>query len=114
MMQNIGGHAVYYFLINQTLRFGCHKEPSTPKALVPSIMYNGEIYCSTGKQMPGEVAEDAIIGEITSTVPLSQWPEEDGQANFDILGAAYANTSDGIVVFIDNEWTLFEKREISK
>ncbi len=22
MMQNIGGHAVYYFLINQTLRFG--------------------------------------------------------------------------------------------
>jgi len=51
---------------------------------------------------------------ITSTVPLSQWPEEDGQANFDILGAAYANTSDGIVVFIDNEWTLFEKREISK
>ena len=93
---------------------GCHKEPSTPKALVPSIMYNGEIYCSTGKQMPGEVAEDAIIGEITSTVPLSQWPEEDGQANFDILGAAYANTSDGLVAFIDNEWTLFEKREISE
>ena len=92
----------------------CHKEPSTPNACVPSIMYNGEIYCTTGKQMPGEVADDAIIGEITSTVSLSQWPEEDGQANFDILGAAYATTSDGLVVFIDNEWTLFEKREISK
>ena len=106
--------AAILLLISILSLSGCHKEPSTPNALLPSIMYNGEIYCSTGKQMPGEVAEDAIIGEITSTVPLSQWPEEDGQANFDILGAAYANTSDGIVVFIDNEWTLFEKREISK
>ena len=70
--------------------------------------------------MTGEEEEDenigdfTFIGEITSTVTLSHWPEEDGQANFDILGAAYANNSDGIVVFIDNEWTLFEKREISK
>lgn len=58
--------------------------------------------------------EQTVLQNINATVPLSQWPEEDGQANFDILGAAYANTSDGIVVFIDNEWTLFEKREISK
>ena len=72
--------AVILLLISILSLSGCHKEPSTPKALVPSIMYNGEIYCSTGKQMPGEVAEDAIIGEITSTVPLSQWPEEDGRA----------------------------------
>ena len=106
--------AVILLLISILSLSGCHKEPSTPKALVPSIMYNGEIYCSTGKQMPGEVAEDAIIGEITSTVPLSQWPEEDGQANFDFLGAAYAYTSVGLVAFIDNVWTLFEKREISE
>ncbi len=79
--------AVILLLISILSLSGCHKEPSTPKARVPSIMYNGEIYCTTGKQMPGEVAEDAIIGEITSTVSLSQWPEEDGQANFDILGA---------------------------
>ena len=70
--------AVILLLISILSLSGCHKEPSTPKALVPSIMYNGEIYCSTGKQMPGEVAEDAIIGEITSTVPL--WEIEDGVA----------------------------------
>lgn len=106
--------AAILLLISILSLAGCHKEPSTPNACVPSIMYNGEIYCTTGKQMPGEVGDDAIIGEITSTVSLSQWPEDDGQANFDILGAAYATTSDGLVVFIDNEWTLFEKREISK
>ena len=48
--------AVILLLISILSLSGCHKEPSTPKALVPSIMYNGEIYCSTGKQMPGEVA----------------------------------------------------------
>jgi len=77
-------------------------------------MYGGEIYCTTGKQMPGEVSEDAILGEVTSIVSLTQWPEEEGQANFDILGAAYAITSDGFVVLVDNEWTLFEKRDIEK
>lgn len=106
--------AAILLLISILSLSGCHKEPSTPDARVPAIMYHGEIYCSTGKQMPCEVAEDAIIGEITSTVSLSQWPEEDGQANFDILGAAYAVTSDGLVVLVDNEWTLFEKREVSK
>ena len=55
--------AVILLLISILSLSGCHKEPSTPNALLPSIMYNGEIYCSTGKQMPGEVAEDAIIGE---------------------------------------------------
>ena len=64
--------AVILLLISILSLSGCHKEPSTPKALVPSIMYNGEIYCSTGKQMPGEVAEDAIIGEITSTISMAR------------------------------------------
>ena len=61
--------------------------------------------------MPGEIAEDAIIGRITSTVSLSQWPEEEGQANFDGLDSPYAMTSDGFVVLLEHEWTLFELRE---
>ncbi len=34
---------------------GCQNEASTPNACVPSVMYNGDIYCTTGKQLPGEV-----------------------------------------------------------
>jgi hypothetical protein len=90
---------------------GCREEVSTPDTYVPSVMYDGDIYCTTGKQVPGEVAEDAIIGRITSTVSLTQWPEEDGQANFDGLDSPYAMTSDGFVVLFNNEWTLFELRE---
>ncbi len=93
---------------------GCREEPapSTPDVLVPAVMYNGEIYCSTGRQLAGEVAPEAIVGEITSTVPLSQWPTEEGQANFDGLGHPYAVTSDGLLVTVDNEWTLFELRDV--
>ncbi len=54
--------AVILLLISILSLSGCHKEPSTPNALLPSIMYNGEIYCSTGKQMPGEVAEELQQG----------------------------------------------------
>lgn len=100
------------FLIMIVLELsGCQNKASTPNACVPSVMYNGDIYCTTGKQLPGEVAENAIIGKITSTVSLSQWPEEDGQANFDGLDSPYAITSDGFVVLLDNEWTLFETRD---
>lgn len=103
--------ALFLLMIALSLS-GCQKEASAPDACVPSVMYDGGIYCTTGKQMPGEIAEDAIIGRITSTVSLSQWPEEDGQANFDGLDSPYAITSDGFVVLLENEWTLFELREI--
>ena len=100
------------FLLTMVLALsGCQKEASTPNARVPAVMYDGHIYCTTGKQMPGEIAEEAIIGRITSTVSLSQWPEEEGQANFDGLDSPYAMTSDGFVVLLENEWTLFELRE---
>ena len=83
---------------------------ASPVAFVPAVMYNGDIYCTTENQLAGEVAERAIVGEINSVVPLTQWPEKDGQANFEILNAPYAVTSDGLVVLVENEWTLFEIR----
>ncbi len=90
---------------------GCKNNavPDTPNVLVPAIMYDGDIFCTTGKQMSGEIDESAVVGTITSTVPLSQWPKENGQANFNAIDAPYAITSDGLVVLMENEWTLFEK-----
>lgn len=80
----------------------------TPNALVPAVMYDGKIYCTTGKQIPVEVDESAIVGEVTSVVPLSQWPNEESQANFGEEGMPFAVTSDGFLVLVENEWTLFE------
>lgn len=90
---------------------GCGaKNVETPNATVPSIVYNGEVYCTTGKQVPGEVDESAIVGKVTTVVPLSEWPNEEGQANFGEIGTPFAITSDGLVVAVNNEWTIFELR----
>ena len=82
-------------------------EPTTPNTHLPSVMYDGTLYLSTFKQIPGEVDSSAIIGNISSTVPLSQLPTENGQANFDALDAPYALTDEGLAVLVDSEWILF-------
>ena len=82
--------------------------PDTPNAMVPSIMYEGSLYRTTGKAIPAEVDESAIVGEISSVVPLSQLPTEDGEANFGQIGDPFAITSDGLLVIMNHEWVLFE------
>ena len=82
--------------------------PDTPNAMVPSIMYKGGLYRTTGKAIPAEVDESAIVGEISSVVPLSQLPSKDGEANFGQIGDLYAITSDGLLVIMNHEWVLFE------
>ena len=82
--------------------------PDTPNAMVPSIMYEGSLYRTTGKAIPVEVDESAIVGEISSVVPLSQLPSKDGEANFGQIGDPYAITSDGLLVIMNHEWVIFE------
>lgn len=82
--------------------------PDTPNAMVPSIMYEGSLYRTTGKAIPAEVDESAIVGEISSVVPLSQLPSKDGEANFGQIGDLYAITSDGLLVIMNHEWVIFE------
>ena len=95
---------------------GCSKKeqivPDTPNAMVPSIIYQGSLYRTTGKQIPAEVDESAIVGEISSVVPLNQLPTKEGEANFGKIGDQYAITSDGLLVKMNNEWTLFELSDI--
>ena len=91
---------------------GCaNTEPQTPNTMPPSVMIDGTLYQTTGKQMPGEVDPSAIAGAIDETVSPSTLPEENGQSNFGEAGMKYAFTQDGLVVLTDNEWTLFEPQE---
>lgn len=82
--------------------------PDAPNAMVPSIMYEGILYRTTGKAIPAEVDESAIVGEIGSVVPLSQLPTKDGEANFGEVGDPYAITSDGLIVIMNHEWVVFK------
>ena len=78
----------------------------------PAIMVEGVLYRSTGRPVPGEVAEEAIR---TVTGYTSGLPEVDGQTNFSPeLSAQYAMTDLGLVVLMDHEWVLFEPVELGK
>lgn len=72
-------------------------------------MVDGVLYHSTGRQLPGEVDESAVLGTTSYT---DGTPTEDGQANFSPdTGVEYAMAADGLVVCVDHEWTLFVPEE---
>ena len=94
---------------------GCSKNeqgvPDTPNTMVPSIIYEGDLYRTTGKEIPAEVDESAIVGEISSIVPLTQLPTKEGEANFGQIGDQFAITSNGLLVKMNHEWVVFELSE---
>jgi len=82
--------------------------PNAPSALVPSIMIEGTLYLMSQKEKPDiKIAESGYLGTINSTVPLSEWPTVNEQANIDVGGAPYAAHGNGLVVLWNGEWTLF-------
>ena len=83
-----------------------------PNDYIPMIMVDGEHYLDSGRgPVPGEVAPEAILGQITSAVEQSQKPTQDGQSNFGCVGSDYARVKEGIAVSIDNEWHIFVKEQ---
>ncbi len=96
---------------------GCSNGASAPNTFLPQVMLNDTIYYLDGGKKPDITIEQSdYLGEIASTVPLTQVPTENGQANFDAeVGAPYAEYENGIVVLWNDEWTLFvDKTELLK
>ena len=83
-------------------------QPDMPDALVPAIRYHGMVYriSDSGWEYASEVDESVIRRTTEPSVPLSQWPTEEGQTNFG--ETSYAMTYDGLVVLYGSEWRLFE------
>lgn len=75
------------------------------------IMVNGNIYVYTGYKVPEYIDKNTVLGTITSVVDYFETPVENGQANFKIKGAKYAQYEDDIVVQIYDEWILFKNEE---
>ncbi len=96
------------------LLFGCHKPPSSaPNTLPPALMIDDVLYYYTGEEAPVEIAEDSIMGTVTSAVSLSEMPTKNGQSNMTpLLGCSYALYEERIVVLMEEKWMLFETRDI--
>ena len=75
----------------------------------PAVMVSGVLYLDTGKAVPVEMDESALLGAISSSVAGHELPTEDGQSNFGCVGAKYAHFEGELVVLLNHEWYLFEK-----
>ena len=72
----------------------------------PAIMVDGILYWSTGVPA-AEAVDEGDVRTVTSYI--NTVPEMDGQTNFSQdLSARYAMTSQGLAVWMDGEWILFE------
>lgn len=78
-------------------------------------MVNDNIYVYTSYKVQDGINKNDVLGTITSIVDYLETPKENGQANFKIKGAKYAQYEDDIVVQIYDDWILFknEKNMIS-
>lgn len=88
-------------------------DAETPNTMPPSIMVDGELYFSTGEEMPIEPGESAIK-TVTSVIKGTELPSKDGEINFPVLDAKYAKINDYeeyVVIIMDLEWVRFEKRQ---
>ncbi|MEG1811433.1 MAG: hypothetical protein RRZ71_08265 [Clostridia bacterium] len=81
--------------------------PDTPDVLSPVVMVNDVLYYSTGRsiQIDGEVA----TGYIASTVRETELPAQNDEANIQCLNAQYCIIEEGVAVFINDNWILFEE-----
>lgn len=83
--------------VDQSVNGGGHR---------PAIMVDGILYWSTGVPAAETVDEGGVR---TATSYINTVPEMDGQTNFSQdLSARYAMTSQGLAVWMDGEWILFE------
>ena len=76
--------------------------------LVPTVMVDGKLYTLYDFQKDPPEGEPA--GEIREIVG-NQLPTENEQANFGHAGMPYWKTQDGICVFVNVNYLLFEVQE---
>ena len=82
---------------------------SSPETYLPQVIIDGVPYflCSF-PFINDNIPEAQFEGYILSTVPLTQQPTVNGQANFNVeVGAPYARYGVGYAVLWNNVWTLF-------
>ncbi len=80
--------------------------------VIPMVQVDGKYYYDTGKSRYASERDHEADGEITSTVPGDEIPQEDNQSNF---GSGYIYRyvrDDTLEININDKWIVFECRKI--
>lgn len=87
-----------------------------PDVKVLSLMVNGILYQISPNQddyLENEPDPADLVGTVTSQVPLSRMPTQDGESNCWPVGAAIAVCEKGIAVQQDGAWRILVPAEES-
>ena len=107
-------NVVFLLALMMIFTFGCSSiEEEKSNVLSESIMVDGEIYISTGEEIPIEPAEGSIK-RVTSVSKGTTLPNIEGQINFPLPDSKYAKIDDGeeyVVILIESEWVKFAKEK---
>ncbi|MDO4733485.1 MAG: hypothetical protein Q4B50_08255 [Bacillota bacterium] len=75
------------------------------------IMVGGKVYIESNVVLHDFYGDMDAMDTITSFVDLSETPTEEGQSNFDSVGAPYIRYGNGLAVYLDEMWIYFMPME---
>lgn len=86
-----------------------HSNDSTSGDLSPMVYVNDTLYRSTNSQpdLTGKEVQLVYLGAISSKVRSSQYPQENFQANDDIVGSAVYQYGEDVVIEINGQYWLY-------
>ena len=75
-----------------------------PAECPPSVCWDGQVYAYRGEKLNDEHAAAEVLGNITSVVDLSRMPQNDGEANWPVIGAEVGRIGDELAIYTYSAW----------
>lgn len=79
-----------------------------PAACPPSVRWDGQVYAYRGEKLSDEHAAAEVLGNITAVVDLSRIPQNDGEANWPVIGAEVGRIGDELAIYTYSAWYRLE------
>lgn len=74
-----------------------------PAECPPAVCWDGRVYVY-GEKLSGDHAAAEVQGHITSVVDLSRMPQNDGEANWPVIGAEVGRIGDELAIYTYSAW----------
>lgn len=83
--------------------------PGISNLLTPMIVVDNTVYYWTGEELTETPSEKEYSGYIESIVPENRRPTKNNEANLPCLNAPYVVLDDGVALFYNQKWFIFQK-----
>lgn len=75
------------------------------------LMVDDTLFVESNYTIDDYLGDPNTMDTISSSVELEETPSENGQSNFECLGAPYTPYGEGVAVFLDDTWIYFVPAE---